>query len=629
MPQTGTRPASRPRRRARQATAWAAALALSTVLLAAPTLAAPAPAAPGLPSPAAGAPLAPTTTTTGAPQTGGGPAAGSGPSVPGGPNVGGPQGGAPGVGGPGAPAPTAHSVMLAGPGTVAVKHLPPPPAGGPGLRPPIPGPLARHPRALAKLKRGPMPAPSTTAQVTTLMVAGAVYDSGGTTTGGSSTGSGPGLPLMSLNQQVAQFGSSETLVPPDTQLAAGPTDLMEVDNAVASIWTKSGTLVNSFDLNNFLGLPSEDLGMGAFDPRIAYDAASGRWFLSASATDPTNTYNQVFLAVSQTSDPSGGWNVYTVESNNYGELYDQPMFGVSGDKVVISWNDFGYGSFLGQETWVLQKSDLLTGAAVASVNFGPDSYRFRLVPALNLSAGNNAYLVYNNSDPTTLLQNTSYPSLGFVEITGQPANGNVRWLEWDPAIAPTSAPPGATQPDGAMAIDTDDDRFVSAVWQNGILWVAGNDACVPSGGSVTQSCLRLIEVSTAGGSPSILQDFDAGVAGTDLYYPAVSLDSSGNLFVAFSYSSASVYASVGATGQPAGAAAGTLDPIVTVEQGQGVYCGFDCSGGYGTNRWGDYSAAAQDPSNPSQVWVAGEYAASPTDQGDWGTAAEAMSASGS
>lgn len=515
--------------------------------------------------------------------------------------------------------PRGHATQISAPGTIEVWTLPPPGHGVPPVQPVLP--QAPHPRALSRTKRAPRPAGTSSLAVSTL---GPVSGSGGTSGGGTTNGTGPGLPLMSLNQQVSQFGSSETLVPPDTQLAAGPTDLLEVDNAVLSVWSKSGQLVQAFDLNNFLGVPSEGLGLAAFDPRVAYDAATGRWLVSASATDPSNTYNQVFLAISQTSNPTGAWYVFTINGNNYGELYDQPMFGVSGNKVVISWNDFAYGSFIGAETWVLQKSQLLDGQAASAVQFGPDSTRFRLVPAQNLSSGNTAYMVYNNSDPTSLLQNTPYPSLGVVEITGSPAQGTVRWLEWDPQIAPTSAPPNAAQPGEAMAITTDDDRLESAVWQNGVLWTAGNDACVPAGGTTTQSCLRLIEVSTSGSAPFVLQDFDAGMTGTDLYYPAVSMDSAGNMFVAFSYSSPSLYASVGATGQPAGAPTGTLDPLVSIAQGQGVYCGFDCSGGYGTNRWGDYSAAAQDPSNPSEVWVAGEYAASSTDPGEWGTAAQVL-----
>jgi hypothetical protein len=215
-----------------------------------------------------------------------------------------------------------------------------------------------------------------------------------------------------------------------------------------------------------------------------------------------------------------------------------------------------------------------------------------------------------------------------VAINGTPDQGDVSWTEWDPAISPTSVPPNTQQPGGAMPITTDDDRLQSAVWQNGVLWTSGNDACVPAGGAATQACLRLIEVSTAGANPAVVQDFDAGAAGTDFYYPAVGLDAAGNLFVAFSYSSPETYASVGATGQASGAPDGALQPLVTVAAGQGVYCGFDCSGGYGTNRWGDYSAASQDPATPSEVWVAGEYAGSAVDQGDWGTAGEALTISG-
>jgi hypothetical protein len=528
------------------------------------------------------------------------------------------------------PPPPRHPATLLLSGTVDARHLPPVArATGRGLR--IPPFLPRHPRALARFKgyrrRHVVSSPTGPLQVASPSVETSSSGSTSSTgSGGSTSSTGAGLPLMSLDQQVALLGSGQSRVPPDTQVAAGPNDLMELDNATGSIWTKAGALVASFSLDSFFGVPAEDTGMGAFDPRVFYDAASGRWFASASATDPTNTYNQVFLAVSQTSDPTGAWSVYTLEANSDGTLYDQPMTGVSGDKVVVSWDDFSYGAFVGQETWVLQKSQLIAGEAVAGVDFGPDASRFRLVPALG-SGTNTAYLVYNNSDPYNLVENTGVPSLGVVAITGTPAQGNVAWNESDPAIAPTAVPPGAVQPGGGPLITTDDDRLLSAVWQNGVLWTAGNDACTPAGASATQPCLRLIQVSTAGGGAEILQDFDVGAAGLDLYYPAVGLDPSGDLFVAFTASSVSLYASVAALVQPAGAAVDTVGPLQLVEAGQGVYCGFDCSAGDGTNRWGDYSAVSPDPANSGVVWVAGEYAASSQDQGDWGTAVEGLTAS--
>jgi hypothetical protein len=55
--------------------------------------------------------------------------------------------------------------------------------------------------------------------------------------------------VMGLNQQISSFGADQFVEPPDTQLAAGPTDLTEMVNSSASIWTKAGALVSSFDLN--------------------------------------------------------------------------------------------------------------------------------------------------------------------------------------------------------------------------------------------------------------------------------------------------------------------------------------------------------------------------------------------
>src|SRR6266566_6110468 len=86
-----------------------------------------------------------------------------------------------------------------------------------------------------------------------------------------------GFPLMDLTRQVDLYGSGQDLQPPDTQLAAGPANLVEADNSVLSVWTKAGSMVVSYDLNVFFTLPA---GYQASDPRILYDAESSRWFLS-------------------------------------------------------------------------------------------------------------------------------------------------------------------------------------------------------------------------------------------------------------------------------------------------------------------------------------------------------------
>src|SRR5260370_34602968 len=77
-----------------------------------------------------------------------------------------------------------------------------------------------------------------------------------------------GFPVMDLSQQVALYGSGQNLQPPDTQLAAGPANLVEADNSVLSVWTKSGTLVTTTDLNVFFGVAG---GYRVSDPRILYN----------------------------------------------------------------------------------------------------------------------------------------------------------------------------------------------------------------------------------------------------------------------------------------------------------------------------------------------------------------------
>jgi hypothetical protein len=426
------------------------------------------------------------------------------------------------------------------------------------------------------------------------------------------------FPVMTYEQQVAAFGSDQEVWPPDTQMAAGPTYLIEMVNNTRTVWSKSGAIVALSDLKAFFGLPA---GYHFSDPRVLYDSISGRFFASGLSFDAFYD-SQVYVAVSTSSDPTGSWYIYTVESNTSGILYDQPKIGVNSDKVVVSWNDYGNSgaTFTGQETWILQKSNMLVGGYAQLAGYGPDLLRFDVVPSQSLTATSTEYLVYNNADPYTL-ENQGYPTLGVVAITGTPAQGNVAWTESDPSMAPTSMPPGALQPGGGPLIDTGDDRLLSATWQNGVLWTGGNDGCVPLGDSFLRSCLRLIQVSTSGASPTILQNFDVASLGSYLFYPAVTLDAAGDAFVALSISSASLDATAATTVQPIGAAANSIGNLLTFRQGIGIYddCGSNCMSSPNNNRWGDYSAAAPDPMNSSAVWVTGEYAASSADAYDWGT----------
>jgi hypothetical protein len=415
-----------------------------------------------------------------------------------------------------------------------------------------------------------------------------------------------GFTGVTLSQQVAALGNDQAVAPPDPQIAAGPASLLEMVNSSGTVWTKSGTLVKIFDLNLFFKLPS---GYTFSDPRVLYDAISGRWFANGVAFTQA-LGSRVVFGVSDTSDPAGTWHIYFAgDSSNV--LHDQPKIGVSTDKVAISFNDFLSGAlFLGQSTFVFSKAAMLAGASsIPGGAIGPDATRASIVPAIELAATSTEYLTYNNSDCGYSGCNRGYPAIGVVSITGDPATGTLAWNESDPAIAATSGPPKADQPGLPASIDTNDDRFLSTVWQNGNLWTVGNDACTPPGDLVVRPCPRLIQILT--GSMTVNQNFDLGRTGTSFFYPAVHLDVAGNMYLVYNVSSLSDYVGVRITGQVAGSPPQAVATPQTIKPGVGLYTCF--------SRWGDYAGAALDPASPTDVWVAGEYAGASTTNCEWAT----------
>lgn len=416
------------------------------------------------------------------------------------------------------------------------------------------------------------------------------------------------FPAVTLDRQLT-LGPDQFVTPPDNGLAVGPNHVVEMVNSSGTIWNKSGgDPIKLFDLNKFFLVPST---YSFSDPRVLYDQLSQRWFASGVAFVTPTFGSLIVIAVSTTSDPTGAWVQYSTDSSP-NVTHDQPKFGVSDDKFVISWNDFLSAQFFqGASTWIFEKSQMVAGSStVNGAAIGPDSTKAALVPAVQLSSGSPAYIAYNNSDCSTLGCNKGSPTFGLVVITGTPLGSNLALTEADPAMAATSQPPNADQPGLPASIATNDDRFLTAIWQNGVLWTGGNDACIPAGDTVIRPCSRLIQVLTSG--PTINQGFDIASNGSGLYYPAFAMDAGGSMYVVYNISSSTQNVGVRITGQPASAPIQTVVGGQTIKTGETTYDMNPCFGTAGASRWGDYAGAAIDPQNPTDVWVASEYAATGT-----------------
>ncbi|MGH9302245.1 MAG: hypothetical protein ACRD0E_10215, partial [Acidimicrobiales bacterium] len=420
--------------------------------------------------------------------------------------------------------------------------------------------------------------------------------------------------ISEAGQFNAQGGNATE--PPDTQVAVGPNQIVEMVNSTLAVFDRSGHQLLAKDLNIFYGFPP---AYSQTDPWVLWDPNSGRWFASTTSdagSGPSPSASEVDLAVSAGPDATGGWYVYSVDSNTAG-LDDQPKLGLTTDKVLLAWSQFDTsGKFVGNDIRIMAKGPLLSGGRAFTYSHGPDATSFGYVPVAS-SAGPDSYFVYNGGS-----------FLGVVAVTGSPPLG-IRLVETDLAITPTAAfsSPTATQPGGSLLsssppIDTGDDRLVSAVQAGGELWTAATDQCTPAGDSVVRSCLRLIKVALTSSGPRLLQDSDYGQAGGYVYYPSVVADSAGDMFVSFSASSSTRFASAEVAIEAPGAAA--PGPATTLFAGQATY---------GGTRFGDYSASSPDPTNPGSVWVGAEFAGSATlpvgDQPwNWGTGIARVAAGG-
>jgi len=431
----------------------------------------------------------------------------------------------------------------------------------------------------------------------------------------SAASAGPGrLSPPGISASFAGLSSADNpyaVVPPDPQLAVGPSHIIEMVNVTGAVYNKSGVLLSAFSLASLFNTPS---GYPNFDPKVIYDAASGRFFAAyVSLCDNVsglcvNDEGRLHFAVSTTSNPLDAWNTYSTFLAN--DFQDYPGIGVTDDKVTISYNRFdidgppgvispgcnGTTGYCGVQTLVIQKSDLLTGSpSPATFLTAPNTTHFTVRPAHSLGAVTTQYMGSGSTSTFHIWQ-----------VTGTPTAANVVVSDVaHPGIGTLLSAPDAQQAGTSELISTNDSRILEAVWRNDRMWVSATAACNPVGDSTTRSCVKLIEVNTS--TNAVVQDFLFGGVGLYFYFPAIRADASGNVHVVYTRSSASEFAQVRVAGRLNTDTPNTMSGDFLLKVGEIVYTqdpALDTS----PYRWGDYMGAALDPADPSVVWVLGEYA---------------------
>jgi hypothetical protein len=218
--------------------------------------------------------------------------------------------------------------------------------------------------------------------------------------------------LNHYQQRYSRGGNQFSLEPPDQGLCVGNGYVVEVTNDVFNVFNLTGqsllpdnTATNivagfprnvnhAIDLNSFYGYPpainrtTGARGPSVTDPSCLYDAQTDRFFVVVLTLDSQvpgpcqgvySCVNHLDLAVSQTSNPTGGWNIYRLDVTNDGTntggvnpgpyLGDYPHMGADANGIYLTtnaypWHENGFG---GAQIYALSKAQLAAGSATVTV----------------------------------------------------------------------------------------------------------------------------------------------------------------------------------------------------------------------------------------------------------------------
>jgi len=271
-------------------------------------------------------------------------------------------------------------------------------------------------------------------------------------------------------------------VPNDNHLAiSNGGKVVSVINSVINYYQEDSQMHNPVSLDTFgalLGLPQSK-----YDPRILYDPEEDR-FIMAFLNGYTDVNSCIFIAFSQSNDPTGKWNIYTLPGNPLSDSSwsDFPMIAITDGELFLTINllrnmesgESWKNTFKQTLIWQIDKSSGYAGDSLitryhnnlefegkrlrnicpvkgGSQSFGPDMY---FLSNRNFTLESDSFFIIHISgkldDPQTKL--------------------TIRHLTSD---NPYGAPPMADQPVNRL-LETNDARVLDAYFENNQIHFVGN-----------------------------------------------------------------------------------------------------------------------------------------------------------
>jgi hypothetical protein len=469
--------------------------------------------------------------------------------------------------------------------------------------------------------------------------------------------------LTHLQQLSTNNGNQFSVEPPNPSIAVGHGYILEGVNNAVQVYTTSGAplLPKAISSNELFGLPAaidRQTGVnGAFptDMRVYYDSTIARWFVLQRAQDydvngiPLSR-SHLYIAVSQTPDPTGTYNIYEMDTTNSGHaacpcIADYPQIGADQYGFYISVNEYDTATEQFQDAAILavSKMGLLAGTTMPTLYRFlipyTTGFEFAIQPAATppgaspyIANGGMEYFVSSQSASGVAssvavwaMYNTASlagpnPLLTLTRIT---VPSLTYYLPGKATQKDGPLPYGSTlYPPGVLAyLDGNDTRILSATYAGGRLFatLATQVYDESNRGFVGGAYFILSPTFRGELAARMLRQGYILAANNHVLRPAVAVNPQGRGAIAFTLSGPDYYPSA------------AYLPIDVFTTGQAIQVaglgafpddGFTCyPGGFlpGTGRWGDYATAVAD--NDGTVWMVAEYIpnANRSTYVNWGT----------
>ncbi|MGV6851384.1 MAG: hypothetical protein ACWA5R_04290 [bacterium] len=418
--------------------------------------------------------------------------------------------------------------------------------------------------------------------------------------------------------------------PPDPVGDIGPNHYVVMSNLFFEIYDRSGTSVFGPAANNTIwsGFGGECETQNSGDPIVLYDQLADRWLLTQFTSNGSTLYNCV--ALSTTADPTGTYYRWAI--SNGAHFPDYPKYGVGTDAYYISTRDFQNSSYVGIGVYALNKAEMIAGNPNPTiVNFFVDrtvesNVGDGLLPmdidGFDLPPNGSAHYFLGTMDdggPYSAPQD-ALTLWKFVVDFATPANSSFTLANTiNVAAFDTIYPcPGGgrnciQQPDTTNMLD------IQSYRQRALHRLAyrnfGDHEALVANQSVEASAnvagIRWWEIRSPASNPVVYQEGTYGPGVTDgihRWMGSIAMDSAGNIGLAYSASSTTLYPSLRYTGRL------SSDPLGTMAQGEEIiHTGTGSQ--TGSQRWGDYSSLNVDPTDDCTFWYTNEYVPSNSSNG--------------